>query len=157
MSFLATAYGPPWDAMEGSGTTSTGVNLSGGQLPVIAVDPSVIPYGSIVRASNSPFGPNKLFVAADTGGAIKGDHIDFFVASGRQAQDNWGARQVDLQIVQRGNGPSSVPAALKQVQTGQAFLTGPGTVANPNPTTSSGCATPTAASLILLTLLLRRR
>src|SRR5436305_13459056 len=113
-SVLATAYGPPWNAMQGSGVTSTGVNLQGGkQLPIIAVDPSLIPYGSIVRVSNSPFGANKLFVAGDTGGAIKGNHIDFFVASGRQAQMGWGARNVNLQVVARGSGPGSVQSALQ--------------------------------------------
>ena len=29
--FEATAYGPPWNAMEGSGVTSTGVDLRAGQ------------------------------------------------------------------------------------------------------------------------------
>lgn len=126
LGFLATAYGPPWNAIEGGGTTSTGIKL-GGQLPVIAVDPSVIPYGSIVRVSNSPLGKNQLFVAADTGGAIKGNHIDFFVASGRQAQNGWGARQIGLQVLQRGAGPNSVRPALQKVQAAKAQVTLPQT------------------------------
>jgi 3D (Asp-Asp-Asp) domain-containing protein len=122
---LATAYGPPWDAMEGGGKTSTGIDLTRGQLPVIAVDPDVIPYGSIVKASNSPLGKNKLFVAADTGGAIKGNHIDFFVASGRSAQNGWGARQIGLQVLQKGSGPSSVRSALQKVQAAKAQVPPP--------------------------------
>ena len=47
-SFLATAYGPPWDAMNGSGVTATGINLTAGQPAlVIAVDPAVIPLRTL--------------------------------------------------------------------------------------------------------------
>ena len=41
----------------------------------IAVDPSIIPYGSIVLING------KEYVAQDCGGAIKGDKIDIFVDS----------------------------------------------------------------------------
>ena len=40
-SWIATAYGPPWDAENGSGITATGLNLTAGPPAyVIAVDPS---------------------------------------------------------------------------------------------------------------------
>jgi len=42
----------------------------------IAVDPKVIPLGSRVKISGFP---DKVFTATDTGGAIKGKHIDVFM------------------------------------------------------------------------------
>ena len=43
-AWIATAYGPPWDAMNGSGVTATGLNLTAGEPAYeIAVDPAVIP------------------------------------------------------------------------------------------------------------------
>lgn len=101
----ATAYGPPWNAMEGTGITSTGVNLQHGkQKLVVAVDPRVIPYGTKLRIPNNPFGnPNLIFTASDTGGAIKGNRLDFFVASGRKQQNRWGRRNTVVEIVGSGS------------------------------------------------------
>ena len=53
--------------------TSTGVTAVEGK--TIAVDPSIIPYGSIVLING------KEYVAQDCGGAIKGNKIDIFVDS----------------------------------------------------------------------------
>ena len=101
----ATAYGPPWNAMEGTGITSTGVSLRKGQQKlVVAVDPRVIPYGTKLRIPNNPFGnPNLIFTAADTGDAIKGDRLDFFIAGGRGLQNRWGRRNTTVEIVGRGS------------------------------------------------------
>ena len=57
--WIATAYGPPWDAINGSGVTATGLNLTAGQPAYeIAVDPSVIPLRSFAHVSPNPFGPH---------------------------------------------------------------------------------------------------
>ena len=105
--FKTTAYGPPWDAMNGGGTTASGINLTGGQKYVVAADPSVLPLGTIIAVSNSPVGSH-VFMVADTGGGIKGKHIDFFVASGRAAQNMWGVRGVKVEVIGRiGNGTES--------------------------------------------------
>lgn len=120
----ATAYGPPWDAMEGTGVTSTGVNLKHGQQKlVVAVDPSVIPYGTKLRIPDNPFGdPNLIFTASDTGGAFQGGKhaIDFFVASGRKHQNRWGRRSVDVEIV--GHGSPKDVAILGQPRKGGAAV-----------------------------------
>ena len=43
-AWIATAYGPPWDAINGAGVTATGLNLTAGPPAYeIAVDPAVIP------------------------------------------------------------------------------------------------------------------
>ena len=96
-SWLATAYGPPWNAENGSGITATGLNLTSGP-PVyeVAVDPSVIALRSYVRVQPNPFATGSAFYAGDTGGAIIGRHIDIYDWQGRAAQDAWGARMVTV-------------------------------------------------------------
>jgi 3D (Asp-Asp-Asp) domain-containing protein/peptidoglycan hydrolase CwlO-like protein len=66
MTVLATAY-----CMKG--TTATGLPVGPG---VVAVDPTVIPLGT--RMTIPGYGEG---VAADTGGSIRGAHIDVWIAS----------------------------------------------------------------------------
>ncbi|MDQ3934163.1 MAG: 3D domain-containing protein [Actinomycetota bacterium] len=95
--FVSTAYGPPWNAMNGTGVTATGRDLRPAkQAYGIAVDPRVIRLGSLVRAWPNPFGYRGLFRAFDTGGAIKGKRIDFYDWRGRRSQLGWGRRAVTL-------------------------------------------------------------
>lgn len=95
--WLATAYGPPWEGIQGSGTTATGLNLTTSPPAYeIAVDPSVIPLGSYVYIQPNPFGTQSAFYAGDTGSAILGKHIDIYDWQGRAAQDAWGARKVTI-------------------------------------------------------------
>ncbi len=84
MNVVATAY-------TGYSTTSTG------QKPVwgtIAVDPSVIPYGTKVYIPE--FG--RTFIANNTGGAIKGNKIDIFMNTKKECY-NWGRRTIEIQIL----------------------------------------------------------
>lgn len=60
------------------GTTATGIPAGPG---VVAVDPSVIPLGT--RMTIPGYGEG---VAADTGGAIKGNRIDLWVATAAEAE-----------------------------------------------------------------------
>lgn len=59
---------------------------------VIAVDPRVIPLGTLVFVEGYGFA-----IAADTGGAIKGNKIDVCL-HGRQEVRNWGRRKVKVHI-----------------------------------------------------------
>jgi 3D (Asp-Asp-Asp) domain-containing protein len=96
-AWIATAYGPPWDAMNGSGVTATGLNLTAGQPAYeIAVDASVIPLRSFAHVSPNPFRTPHAFYAGDTGGAIIGRHVDIYDWEGRAAQDAWGLRHVTV-------------------------------------------------------------
>lgn len=99
--FIATAYGPPWGGIEGGGQTATGVDLSNAPHDyIVAVDPSVIPLHTKLKINPNPFGdPNIIFSAEDTGGAIKGDRIDFYDWRGRSSQDAWGRRPVAVSIL----------------------------------------------------------
>jgi 3D (Asp-Asp-Asp) domain-containing protein len=96
--WLATSYGPPWEGIQGSGVTATGIDLRPAKHAyIIAVDPSVIPLGSYVHVSPNPFNDESItFQAADTGGAILGKHIDIYDWRGRSYQDAWGARKVTV-------------------------------------------------------------
>ncbi|WP_455539439.1 SH3 domain-containing protein [Terrisporobacter sp.] len=84
MVVSATAY-------SGDSITSTGTTPKWG---TIAVDPSIIPYGTKVYIPR--FG--KTFIAEDCGGAIKGNRIDIFMNSESQCND-WGRRNITIQIV----------------------------------------------------------
>jgi uncharacterized protein YabE (DUF348 family) len=76
-------------AYSGGGVTATGtvpVRDPNG-ISTIAVDPRVIPLGSLVYVE----GYGKA-VAADTGGAIKGSIIDVYVNSEEEAYNSWGRK-----------------------------------------------------------------
>jgi 3D (Asp-Asp-Asp) domain-containing protein len=76
-----------------SGVTTTGLNLiANPSQKVIAVDPSVIPLGSKVYVPG--YGEA---IAADTGGAIKGNRIDVFIPNYTQAMD-FGMKTIQITI-----------------------------------------------------------
>ena len=77
-----------------SGITATGINLKANPgLKVIAVDPSVIPLGSKVWVEGYGHA-----IAGDTGGAIKGNKIDLFMAD-KSAALAFGRKQVKIKIL----------------------------------------------------------
>jgi 3D (Asp-Asp-Asp) domain-containing protein len=115
--WVATAYGPPWEGIQGSGITATGIDLRPAKPAyIIAVDPSVIPLGTYVHVSPNPFGNDAInFEAADTGGAIIGKHIDIYDWMGRAAQNSWGAQHVSVTPgVKTGAGPvlEAIPGGI---------------------------------------------
>lgn len=87
--------------------TATGFNLKGHTLEsakCIAVDPNVIPLGSKVQLY---FGEeykhlNGVYIARDTGGAIKGNKIDLFMGDGpvRKEVMEFGRRKVQVKIIE---------------------------------------------------------
>ncbi len=80
----ATAYA-------GNTITSTGTTPKWG---TIAVDPSVIPYGTKVYIPEF----DMIFTAEDKGIAIKGNRIDIFMYT----EDNcnqWGVRNIEIYII----------------------------------------------------------
>lgn len=97
--WIATAYGPPWNSLQGWGVTASGIDLRPARPAyIVAVDPRVISLGSRVHVRPNPFGdPDIVFAAEDTGGAIKGKRIDFYDWRGRRYQYGWGRRAVEVQ------------------------------------------------------------
>lgn len=83
---VATAYHPG----EGGMNAATGARLGYG---IIAVDPDVIPLGTRMFVPGYGYG-----VAADTGGAIKGNRIDVCLES-PAAVDDWGVRPVTVLLL----------------------------------------------------------
>ncbi len=72
-TFSLTYYCPCAQCCDvATGLTATGVVAAQGE--TIAVDPSVIPYGTRVIVNGH------IFIAQDCGGAIKGNRIDIFVS-----------------------------------------------------------------------------
>lgn len=59
---------------------------------LIAVDPRVIPLGSVVYVPG--YG---LAVAADIGSAVKGKHIDLFMVNRKKAL-NWGKKYIEIYV-----------------------------------------------------------
>ena len=71
-SYRITGYCPCYQCSEGWGrNTSTGATAQSNH--TIAVDPSILPYGSKVMIGGI------VYTAEDRGGGVKGKHIDIFV------------------------------------------------------------------------------
>ena len=90
--FKLTAYCPcsKCNGKWAGGITSTGAKAQANR--TIAVDPSVIPYGSKVKIND------KIYVAEDCGGAIKGNRIDIYFASHDEALD-FGVQYAEVFLV----------------------------------------------------------
>lgn len=87
---VATAYAPH-HGRGVDGVTATGLPARRG---VVAVDPRVIPLGSVVYVEG--YG---VALAADTGGAIRGNRVDVCFDTAREAY-RWGRRTVRVYILQ---------------------------------------------------------
>ncbi len=92
--FIANASAYTASCIGCSGITRTGINLlKNPSMKVIAVDPSVIPLGSKVYVEGYGYA-----VAGDTGGAIKGNRIDLFMASHSDAVQ-FGRKSVRVKVL----------------------------------------------------------
>lgn len=74
---------------DGDGLTATGIPVTPG---VVAVDPDVIPLGSTVIIDGQEY------LAADTGGAIKGNRIDIAVETHQEALE-LGTKTAEVWVV----------------------------------------------------------
>lgn len=93
LTMSATGYDISPQTLPGStGRTATGIPARFG---VIAVDPRVIPLGTYVFVEGYGFA-----LAADTGGAIKGNKIDLCFSSRAEAL-RWGRRPVKVHILSK--------------------------------------------------------
>lgn len=75
---------------DGDGLPATGIPATPG---VVAVDPEVIPLGSTVIIDG------QAYLAADTGGAVQGLHVDVAMATHQEA-DAFGVRWADVWIME---------------------------------------------------------
>ena len=106
--FIITAYD---NSLESQGKwvdqTATGFNLKGHSLEsakCIAVDPTIIPLGSKVQLifDDEYKHLNDVYIARDTGGAIKGKRIDLFMGDGvdKKIVNDFGKRKVKVIILE---------------------------------------------------------
>ncbi|HEX8905498.1 MAG TPA: 3D domain-containing protein, partial [Longimicrobiaceae bacterium] len=80
------------------GQMRTGVRTRDG---MAAGDPHVLPLGSVVRVSRPNGELIGIFVIMDTGGAIRGNDIDLYVDSCREAE-RWGRHPVVAEVLDIG-------------------------------------------------------
>lgn len=87
--FTATAY-----ALKGR--TRTGVYVRRG---VIAADPKVLPLGSVVHLKAGKY--SGVYTVQDTGRLIKGNVVDVWMPSNREARD-FGRRKIKIHVLKEG-------------------------------------------------------
>jgi len=89
--------------MEGTGISATGLNLRGDsraggrKVHEVAVDPSVIPLGSLITIWPNSLNYRGPFLAADTGGDIIGYHIDVYNWTGSERAATYSRSNVSVQ------------------------------------------------------------
>lgn len=112
--WIATAYDPMLGGINTSGdprTTATSTRWAYNR--TIAVDPKVIPHGSVVAIRvPSMTQYNGLYLAEDSGGAIKGKRIDILI-QGKSATSVFGRRNIEVAILEKGKGAPDARAKVK--------------------------------------------
>ncbi|RKQ84692.1 3D domain-containing protein [Brockia lithotrophica] len=111
------------------GVTASGVKVRRDRFSTIAADPREFPYGTVLFIPGYGFG-----VVADTGGLVRGKHIDLYVPSVREALYDWGRRTVEVYVLAWGTGKveeefldrlnTSGLRALRDVQSREAAAQG---------------------------------
>lgn len=93
MTVEATGYSLYSDELggNGDGVTATGTVPTAGR--TIAVDPSVIPYGTEVYIPEL----GGTYIAEDTGGMINGNKIDIYMSHGDIARQ-WGRKSIEIYV-----------------------------------------------------------
>ncbi|MWV44142.1 hypothetical protein GRF59_10910 [Paenibacillus sp. HJL G12] len=83
------------------GITYSGVKVRRDKntISTIAADPRVFPLGTILYIPEYGYA-----VVADVGSAIKGKKIDLYFATTKQVYKEWGKKEVEVQVIKRGNG-----------------------------------------------------
>lgn len=93
-TYKLTAYCPCYKCSEGWGRqTSTGVTARASH--TVAVDPKVIPYGTQIMINGVDY------TAEDCGGGVKGQHIDIFFDTHREAKE-FGIKYAEV-LIERSN------------------------------------------------------
>ncbi|WP_066400863.1 3D domain-containing protein [Neobacillus mesonae] len=100
------------------GITYSGVKVKRDLFSTIAADLSVFPIGTILFIPGYGYG-----VVADKGGAIKGNKLDLYYETVEDVYRLWGKKQVDVYIIQKGNGKLTEKQllALNEDKTMQVF------------------------------------
>jgi 3D (Asp-Asp-Asp) domain-containing protein len=81
------------------GITYSGVKVKRDLFSTVAADLNVFPIGTILFIPGYGYG-----VVADKGGAIKGNELDLYYKTVEDVYKQWGKKQVEVYVVQKGNG-----------------------------------------------------
>lgn len=81
------------------GVTYSGVKVRRDYVSTIAADLKQFPIGSILYIPGYGYG-----IVADIGSAIKGKKIDLYFDTTQQVYDQWGKKNVDVQMIKKGDG-----------------------------------------------------
>lgn len=84
------------------GITFSGVKVKRDLFSTIAADLDLFPLGTILYIPDYGYG-----VVADIGGAITGNRIDLYFDTVEDVYDQWGKKEVEVYVVERGNGELS--------------------------------------------------
>ncbi|MEN2465541.1 3D domain-containing protein [Ornithinibacillus sp. JPR2-1] len=84
------------------GITYSGVKVKRDLYSTIAADLSIYPIGTIMWIPDYGFG-----VVADKGAAIKGNKIDLYFHTVEDVYSEWGKREVEVYIIEKGSGELS--------------------------------------------------
>jgi 3D (Asp-Asp-Asp) domain-containing protein len=102
----ADAQGSGWEDFEATAYSNFGITRSGVWVHrgILAVDPSVIPIGSIVEVQAG--GYSGIYTAMDTGDLIKGRLVDVYVPTTPEAL-RFGRQAIRLRLIRRGWNPAN--------------------------------------------------
>lgn len=109
MRMRVTAYSPDWrscgDSADGLTATLHSVDTNNSQL--VAADPRVLPYGSMVTVPG--YAQGSIVPVLDCGGAIKGSRLDLLYPTHAQARA-WGTRWLTVTVWEYADGkPATNP------------------------------------------------
>ncbi|MEZ6242397.1 MAG: 3D domain-containing protein [Phycisphaerales bacterium] len=113
IEMLVTAYAPDrnscGDFADGQTATLHGVTTNAGRL--VAADPSVLPYGTMLSIPG--YDDASVVPVLDCGGAIKGNHLDLLFPTHEQARA-WGVRRLTVTIYEYADGkPAPNPRRVR--------------------------------------------
>src|SRR5699024_9151013 len=83
----------------GYGITYSGVPVKRDLYSTIAADLDVFPIGTVLYIPDYGYG-----VVADKGAAITGNKIDLYYETVDDVYANWGKKEVEVYVVEKGNG-----------------------------------------------------
>ncbi len=97
MEMIVTAYSPDWRSCGGSadGITATLHHVSTNGTKLVAADPRLLAYGSLLTIPGYDAG--QVVPVLDCGGAIKGNRLDVLFPTHEEAR-RWGVRKIKVTV-----------------------------------------------------------
>lgn len=95
LTMTVTAYSPDARScgLSADGLTATLHSVSTNNAQLVAADPRLLPYGSMLSVPG--YASNAIVPVLDCGGAIKGNHIDLLFPTHEQARA-WGVKKMKI-------------------------------------------------------------